>query len=74
MKIEENLNFIIGKKLIQIRINFLSATSPVVPSWILFQTGIPFNQTIVVNGQTIQYTAYGLPNGIINIGRIHGIK
>ncbi len=40
----------------------------------LIQTGTPFSQTIVVNGQTVQYTAYRLPNGIINIGRIHGIK
>jgi hypothetical protein len=38
------------------------------------KTGVPFNQTIVISGQRIQYTAYKLPNGIINVGRIHGIK
>ena len=27
-----------------------------------------------VNGQKIQYTAYKLPNGTINVGRIHGVK
>jgi RHS repeat-associated core domain len=38
------------------------------------ENGKPFNQTVIVNGQRIQYTAYKLPNGIINIGRIHGVK
>lgn len=35
-------------------------------------TGKPFNQIIMVAGQKLQYTAYKLPNGVINIGRIHG--
>ena len=34
--------------------------------------GIPFNQIIEVAGRKIQYTAFKLPNGAINIGRIHG--
>ena len=37
------------------------------------QTGVPYNQAVVVNNQSIQYTAYKLPNGTINVGRIHGI-
>jgi hypothetical protein len=36
--------------------------------------GQPFNQTVIVNGQKIQYTAYKLSNGTINVGRIHGVK
>ena len=36
--------------------------------------GKPFNQVVTVNGQRIQYTAYKLPDGTINIGRIHGVK
>lgn len=36
--------------------------------------GKPFNQVIEVGGQRIQYTAYQLENGVINIGRIHGVK
>ena len=35
--------------------------------------GQPFNQVIVVGGQRIQYTAYKLSDGTINIGRIHGV-
>ena len=40
----------------------------------LIEPGVPFNQTVIVNNLSIQYTAYKLPNGIINVGRIHGIK
>ncbi|WP_304064867.1 RHS repeat domain-containing protein [Pedobacter glucosidilyticus] len=36
--------------------------------------GKPYNQIISVSGHRIQYTAYKLSNGIINIGRIHGIN
>ncbi len=36
--------------------------------------GQPFNQIIEVSGQQIQYTAFKLPNGIINVGRIHGVN
>ena len=36
--------------------------------------GKPFNQTITVNGIKIQYTAYKLPNGEINVGRIHPVS
>jgi len=36
--------------------------------------GKPFNQIINIGGQRIQYTAFKLPNGTFNIGRIHGIK
>lgn len=35
--------------------------------------GKPFNQIIEIGGQKIQYTAFKLPNGVFNIGRIHGI-
>jgi hypothetical protein len=38
------------------------------------EIGRPFNQIIIVGEKYIQYTAYKLPNGIINIGRIHGVK
>jgi hypothetical protein len=38
------------------------------------EVGRPFNQVIIVNGQNIQYIAYKLPGGTINIGRIHGVK
>lgn len=34
------------------------------------EPGKPFNQPIVVDGVTIIYTAFKLPNGEINIGRI----
>lgn len=37
-------------------------------------SGTPCNQIINVAGKNIQYTAYRLSNGVINIGRIHGIK
>ena len=37
-------------------------------------SGKPFNQIIEVAGQKIQYTAYKLSDGTINIGRIHGVK
>ncbi|SFT97133.1 RHS repeat-associated core domain-containing protein [Algoriphagus locisalis] len=36
-------------------------------------TGKPFNQVIEVAGQKIQYTAFKLENGVINVGRIHGL-
>jgi hypothetical protein len=36
--------------------------------------GKHFNQIIEISGQRIQYTAFKLPNGTFNIGRIHGIK
>jgi RHS repeat-associated protein len=36
--------------------------------------GNPLNQIIEIGGQKIQYTAYLLPSGMINIGRIHGIN
>lgn len=32
------------------------------------------NRVITVQGQKLQYTAYKLPNGKINIGRIHEVK
>lgn len=35
--------------------------------------GKPFNQMIEVAGQKLQYTAFKLESGIINIGRIHGL-
>ncbi|MDR1199197.1 MAG: hypothetical protein LBK94_09360 [Prevotellaceae bacterium] len=37
-------------------------------------SGKPFNQIIEIGGKRIQYTVYKLPNGVFNIGRIHGIK
>lgn len=40
----------------------------------LIEAGRPFNQIINYNGQNIQYTGYKLPNGTINVGRIHGVK
>lgn len=36
--------------------------------------GKPLNSIIEVGGQRIQYTAFKLSNGTINIGRIHGLK
>lgn len=36
--------------------------------------GKPFNQIIQVAGQKIQYTAFKLSDGSINIGRIHGVN
>jgi RHS repeat-associated protein len=35
--------------------------------------GAPLNQIIEVAGQRIQYSAYRLPDGTINVGRIHGV-
>lgn len=35
--------------------------------------GQPLNQVIEVAGQRIQYSAFRLPDGTINVGRIHGI-
>ena len=32
--------------------------------------GQPLNQTIQVGGQNITYTAFKLPNGVVNVGRI----
>ena len=34
--------------------------------------GVPFNQIIEVSGKRIQYTAFKLSDGTINVGRIHG--
>ena len=50
-----------------IRTHFKGVSSQIVK-------GQPFNQTIVVAGQRIQYTAFKLENGTVNIGRIHGVK
>jgi hypothetical protein len=36
--------------------------------------GKPFNQIIEIGGQRIQYTAFKLPDGTFNIGRIHGVN
>ena len=36
--------------------------------------GKPLNQIVEIGGQRIQYTAFKLPDGTFNIGRIHGIK
>jgi hypothetical protein len=33
----------------------------------------PFNQVIKIAGQRIQYTAFRLPDGVINVGRIHPV-
>lgn len=38
------------------------------------KTGESLNKVITVQGQQIQYSAYRLSDGTINIGRIHGIK
>jgi hypothetical protein len=37
------------------------------------QPGKPLNQIIEVAGQRLQYTAYLLKDGIINVGRIHPV-
>lgn len=37
-------------------------------------SGKPFNSVVEVGGHRLQYTAYKLPNGTYNIGRIHEIK
>lgn len=36
------------------------------------EPGKPFNRVIEVEGQRIQYTAFKLSDGTINVGRIHG--
>jgi hypothetical protein len=36
--------------------------------------GKPFNQIIEIGGQKIQYTAFKLPDGTFNIGRMHGVN
>ena len=36
-------------------------------------SGRPLNQVIEVAGQRVQYTAFRLPDGTINVGRIHGV-
>ncbi len=38
------------------------------------QPGSPFIQTITIAGEKIQYTAYQLADGTVNIGRIHGVN
>jgi hypothetical protein len=35
--------------------------------------GRPLNQVIEVSGQRVQYSAFRLPDGSINVGRIHGV-
>lgn len=50
-----------------IETHFKSVSSQVVQ-------GSPFNQIINVSGQRLQYTAFKLPDGTFNIGRIHGVK
>jgi len=40
----------------------------------LLQPGKPLNQIIEVAGQRIQYTAYLLKDGVINVGRIHPVR
>jgi hypothetical protein len=37
------------------------------------QPGSPLNQVISVGGQKLQYTAYQVSEGIVNVGRIHPI-
>ena len=37
------------------------------------EPGKPFMQTITVDGHKLQYTAYLLRDGLINVGRIHGV-
>lgn len=36
--------------------------------------GQSLNKIITVEGQQIQYSAYKLSDGTVNIGRIHGVK
>ena len=36
------------------------------------QEGKPLNEVITVAGKEIQYTAFKLSDGTINVGRIHG--
>jgi RHS repeat-associated protein len=40
----------------------------------LLQPGKPLNQIIEVTGQRIQYTAFLINNGVINVGRIHPVQ
>ena len=47
--------------------HFRSVSSQIAP-------GTPFNQVIEVAGKRIQYTAFQLKDGTINIGRIHGVN
>ena len=35
--------------------------------------GTPLNQVIEVEGVRLQYTAYQLANGVVNVGRIHAV-
>ena len=49
-----------------VRNNIGAMSSQIVP-------GKPFIQIITVDGQKIQYNAYMLPNGTINVGRINGV-
>jgi hypothetical protein len=37
------------------------------------QSGQAINRVITVGGQNLQYTVFKLPNGTLNVGRIHGI-
>lgn len=37
------------------------------------EPGKPFMQTITVDGHKLHYTAYLLRDGLINVGRIHGV-
>ena len=47
--------------------HFRGVASQIVP-------GKPFIQRVKVGGRNIQYTAFKLKDGTINIGRIHGVK
>jgi RHS repeat-associated protein len=47
--------------------NHLPAVADKIPN------GAPLNQVIKVAGKKIQYSAFRLPNGSINVGRIHGV-
>lgn len=38
-----------------------------------FVPGAPLNKIITVNGRQIQYTAFQLSKGVVNVGRIHGV-
>ncbi|GAB6120959.1 RHS repeat domain-containing protein [Dysgonomonas termitidis] len=51
---------------VAVRSDLLSASSRIV-------AGQPYNGVITVCGVRLQYTAYKLSDGTINIGRIHGI-
>jgi ferritin-like metal-binding protein YciE len=37
------------------------------------QPGRPLNQVIEVAGQRIQYTAFQVAEGVVNVGRIHPV-